>query len=296
MPALSGGWGHGEWGAEFWGAGGSDLALLTARAVRENVVRLSFNHAPVFTGVLDPQDAANPERYSVTVVDGIGLDGEAVRPVSPVLVEQAAVPGAAGAVLDLWVDRAFSHWPCRYRVSCTNLVASGGGLLEPGSSLIFDAVQRGMPPRLADQAAATRDIANPQVRSALFDPLPTAAEAGDLILGTFPVDGLGDYATDEGLVSYRKRVIRRLVTRRGAFPHLPNYGVGIPQAAKQLARPGSRESLAAEAEAQIRQEPETVEVRVAVVADGATTRFVVRARTTFGDANLSVPVPFSTGT
>lgn len=287
MCALAVGWGGGPWGSAPWGSGAApDLDMVSAEAVKENVVRVGFNIPPLFTQLLDPADASNPARFAVTAVGGVGIDGEAVRDVTVVAVELA---GGEGTLLDLWVDRAFSHWPCVYEITATGLVSSLGSGLG-ASSRQFDAVQRGMPPRLVEQASASKDFANPQVRSALFDPLPNAADATSLLLGTYQVDGSGDYANDVGLTSYKKRVIRRLCTKKGKFLWLPNYGVSLPSSAGKLARSATREALATDAEDQIKQEPETVEVKVTTSVDAnGICRFVVKARTTLGPANLTVP-------
>lgn len=287
------GWGSEHWGGDPWGSGAglaSQLQLVLALAVRENVVRLTFDQGVLFTGVFDPGDAAAMARYSLVTVDGTGIDGEPVRPVFPIVAELVA--GSGQRVIDLSVDRPFSHWPCRYRVSVNGILSLTGALLVAGSSLIFDGVHHALPALQPDLVIAARDIANPQTRSALFDPLPITDSP--LALGAFPTDATGDYAFDEGAVSYKKRVIRRLITRRGRFAHLPNYGVGILASVKQLARQGVREALAAEAESQIRQEPETIGVKVTIKVESGIAFYQVRAKCKFGDVDTTVPVPFAT--
>jgi hypothetical protein len=116
-----------------------------------------------------------------------------------------------------------------------------------------------------------------------------------LLLGTFPIDASGDYGLDRGLRSYKKRILRRLTSKQGAFAHLAasQYGVGVPGYAKMLGRAGLREQIASEAEAQIRLEPETAQVAVLVEQDAAhpeVTIFRVRARMITGqDATMAVP-------
>jgi hypothetical protein len=108
------------------------------------------------------------------------------------------------------------------------------------------------------------------------------------------VGGDGDLGNDEGLESYRKRVIRRCMTRKGAFSHLPQYGIGVPAQVKKLAQPGVREALAAEAELQIGQEPETQQVSCSFERDATLAGLwwlIIRARTKAGAAG-SVKVPY----
>jgi hypothetical protein len=291
------GWGAGSgaipttgWGGTGWGGGGagSQLELNDAFVIAENVVRLQFNQAVRFTKLLDYTDASNRKRYSLVAVDGSkGNDDLPARRVNPSEAEQA---GGGGTLIDLTTDRFFSPFPAQYQVSVNGLVSSSGNILSATfTSRVFFAVQRGIKPPSADNAVPRRDFANPQTLQALIG-LPSLDPA---LLGSFTVDGTGDYAADQGSVSYKKRLFRRLTTRKGAFAHLPTYGVGLPDDVKKLGRAGFVQALASDCEAQIRQEPETLDVGVLVVQ--ATTPGLwflrVRARTNTGDdQNLDVPI------
>jgi hypothetical protein len=161
--------------------------------------------------------------------------------------------------------------------------------LAPGSSALFYGVQAGPRTQLQDQILAGRDIANPQTLAALRG-LPNGGQLPSSVLGTYQPDGTGDYANDAGLTGYVKRVTRRLMTRKGAFAHLPKYGVGLPDDVKRLQRPGFREAVAADAEDQIMQEPETLSVSVRVTQVGSKTLFQVRAQTKLGPSSFDVAV------
>lgn len=289
-------WGAEEWGVTPWGGAPAfevELRLVAAESIRENVVRLTFNQAVYFSRWGDPDDGAEIDLYQV-IADptAIGVDGEPSRPVFPVLVEQ--VVGAGGEQLDLTLDRAMSPWGARYTVVVAELVSAGGLGLEAGySSAVVDGQQLGRPQPLADLAVGNRDFANPQSLSALLDPLPVTTDVG--ILGTFPTDETGDYAVDEGLTSYRKRVYRRLTTRKGAFKHLPEYGSIAVASLKHLAQAGVVATLAADAEAQIRQEPETVDVSVRIVqVEAGLFRYRVRVQTSLTAHPFEMDAPVVT--
>lgn len=273
------GWGSGSWGFSPWGFGTGPLQLLRAFAVRENVVRLFFDQPVYFTQVLDPGDGSNPRSYSVVAVPGIAGDGDPTRTVNIIRAEIVKEAGAGGQQVDLVVDRAFSPFFCRYIVAVGDVRAGSGSLLDAAfTSYVFDGVQAGRLPMVPDQAIGMRDIANPQTLAALVG-LPDATAATPLMLGTFRVDATGDVANDSGIISWKKRVIRRLITRPGGFAHMPAYGAGIPQQVKTLGRPGSRQLLAFSAEQQIRQEPETVSATVRIVQTGGQFRYVIDALT-----------------
>jgi hypothetical protein len=291
------GWGSLPWGAGPWGAGGADdLELSAAEAIRENVFRLTFNVAPQFTKLLTPNDAANPKRFQVTALPlPLGADGMPARAVLPVLVERAKVPGSFGAVLDLTVDRPMSPWPARYIVAVNQLVSVEGALLLPGAtSKTVVAVYRALRPQNAATPSPSRDIANPQTYLAQLDPIP---QAGDpLALGVIPLDASGDYAFDEGVTQLKKRVIRRLLTTKGAFPAIPNYGIGIPSYGKKLGTAAIRQQLCEEAMTQLKLEPDVADVRVTAFSDPRTpsvTVFRIRIRVAGSQGNVTFDVPFA---
>lgn len=245
------GWGEAEWGGSSWGSGGEELRLLRAFPVRENVARLEFNVPVALTFLADPRDGSLPGRYAFVPVEGTsGRDGLPTRPVSPFEVARAAVPLSAGRFLDVTVDRPFSPYPARYLASVNRLFALDGLPLLPGStSAEMDGLARGPRVVLPERAIGRRDLAG------IVDDGAGPRQ---------PVDAAGDVGTDQGLASYRKRLLRRLQTRRGAFVGLPSYGVGTASQIKQLARPSVRARLCAEAEAQARREPETLDASATI--------------------------------
>jgi hypothetical protein len=98
------------------------------------------------------------------------------------------------------------------------------------------------------------DLANPQF---------VVDAAGNVVaLGTLQVDSTGDLALETGIPYLRKRIIRRLTTPTGAFLHMLNYGLAIPQ--KRNMRPSEMIRLKVLAEQQIRQEPDVVAAQVSL--------------------------------
>jgi hypothetical protein len=140
----------------------------------------------------------------------------------------------------------------------------------------------------------SRDFANPQtLRGSLASGVSTPDAP---LLGTFRVDAQGDYAFDEGTEGLRKRILRRLVTMRGGFAHLPNYGVGVPALGKRLAVAATLASVAADAEAQILSEPDVAEASVRPFVDPqapSIVRLQIRVRTKEGKPS-AFDVPFVT--
>lgn len=260
------------------------ISLVTSLAIRENVVRLTFDTAVYYTNVLDPSDASNPARYTITgKSDTVGSDGLPPRGVFAALAEHPSP-----TVIDVWTDRRLSPYPSRYTITLNGIVADG--TLDPLNVYTseFYGLRAGKPKPTPDLAISNADIANPQTLSGALDPLSLPT---DSVLGTLPVDDTGDLAKDEGLQSFKKRVLRRLTTRKGRFRHLPQYGTLAVESVKQLARPGLQASIAADAEEQIRQEPETVAVNVRIHMQGSVAYYRIRVRCSFGQTvDMLIPI------
>lgn len=127
-------WGSGVWGGSSFGGGPlSTIAVESVLAVRENVMRVTFNVPVYYSSILDPPDAARPEKYAVTAVPGtFGLDGTPARPVMVAHVDLIGddgeiVTGGSGRVLDLVLDRPMTPHPALYDVSMTDVFAADLG-------------------------------------------------------------------------------------------------------------------------------------------------------------------------
>lgn len=263
------GFGDIEWGDGAWGAGAPALQLLRADPIRDNVVRLTFNVPPLFTELLGPHDASSRKRFSIT-----GLSSDA-RDVTPVLVERAS---GGGRTLDITVDRPFSGVPALYQVVAEDLVSAidESPLDTSATTAEFLGLKRFVAPPRRDAAVPSRDIANQ------FDSFQST-EPG---LAVIPVDDTGDYATDEGVISLKKRLHRRLVSKKGRFAHLPDYGLGVPDLLKTLNRQRVRAQLKADSESQFTQEPE-VESALVTITTNPDTPSIMRMKIEIGAPRLS---------
>ena len=293
MTAPTTGWGASRWGGDPWG--GSPLGgflFQGAVAIAENVVRCYFSEQPYFSALLDPLDASLLTHYAVEAdASTKGIDDTPARPVAVLYAEV----GADTNSIDLVLDRPLTAGPSSYSVTVAGLAdaATLTVMPAPQSSGFVGLYRRIVPPQL-DSPVPSRDIANPQTPASLTGTSPLSPAA--IAYGTYVVDDSGDYAFDEGLVAYKKRVLRRGMTRKNGFAHLPGYGVGIPQHGKKLASASLRAQLAADWEAQIKQEPETAAVSVTTATDPKVPGlcwFIVSAKTKSG-GSTKFRAPFST--
>lgn len=264
-------------------------------AVRENVLRVRFNTPIYFSQLLDAKDGSIPAKYVVTTISSTGLDGQPVHPCTPVRAAVAADVLPVGSAVDLTLDRPMSPFPCRYAVAISNVWTADKSTPIDGdlsTASTFAVFKRVVVPTLDAPLASTGgDIANPQTQSdAAAVKVPLAK------LGSFAVDETGDYASDSGLVSFKIRIYRRIVTAPGGFAHLgASYGAGIATFGKQLATPHRRAQIQQLIEQQVSQEPETLAAKCTIVAGQKPGLWIVQVlvQTRSGKAaEVRVPVRF----
>jgi hypothetical protein len=258
------GYGAGGFGAGLYGAGSpAPLVLIDAFATSENVVQLQFNFPVYLSTLRDAPDASDPSHFTFTAVPStVGYDGSPARPVAPATIaytDPAPTGFLLGQCLDVTLDRAMTPYPAQYMVGVTGLLSSDqiSPLTVPSMAMFYGLYRQLVQPSLTTTVPA-RDFANPQSAiGATSMPNPSIAS-----LGVFGAGEDGDYAIESGDVSYKKRVYRRMSTRKGGFIFLPpDYGVGLPYQIKQLGTPVRRQTIAADIELQVAQEPETLQVK-----------------------------------
>jgi len=266
-----GAWGFGPWGAGPWGGGGAgDILPINIEAHRENVFRVEFSVPVYFSGILDFEDASHTSKWRITPVAGtVGLDGSPARPLLVTTVqlatEQDGVPiGDVGRFVDVHTDRPMTSFPALYIVEHREIFAKDKASSSSTGAESLAVYRQIVPPSLNMQTPS-RDIANAQTYAAAQASLPDPTNP--IVLGTIQVDDTGDYAFDEGFVNLQKRVLRRVMTVKNGFAHLPGYGVGLLTYGKKLATPSVIATIGAEIETQVGQEPDVAAVKVRTVTD-----------------------------
>jgi hypothetical protein len=247
MPIIrSGGLGFEALGDPF-GAGGP-LHVVRALAVEGQTVRVVFDEEPLHVGGAAQNDALNPGNYTVEILTGEGQDPVVVG------VKPAMVTGPVYGVL-MGDERAFDIQTDRqlvtglvYEVTAANIKSK----LGMGLGFPYSATFPGVVP-VKSTLRPTRQLENMDL-------------ANTPVLGAFTVDDSGDVAPHGGSEGLRKRVVRRLVTPKGAFAFLPTYGVGL-----RLKNPASSRELVqfqADVVQQLSEEPEVATVNVKLSHNG----------------------------
>lgn len=232
-------WGVGEWGVSPWGGSASGFDLVAAWATSALTVRVRFSRRVATGSTIDGEPAGvwRPETYSLAV-----SSTSLVTPAEP-------VPSVMGAALvlptevDLRLDRPLGPTSVLYLLTVNPDVVRS----EAGARLaIHTSVFAGVTTRDTSPVAARTD-ADPQLVDIGYSFTPGANPVG-LLIGQD-----GDLALAESADTIRKRVVRRLVTVKGGFAWLRDYGLAPKTSG--LARRSALYDLRLDAQAQLEQEP-----------------------------------------
>lgn len=275
-------------------------SLVSAIAVSENVLQLTFSQPVYFSGLLDIPDASSRKRYTLTPQPGsYGMDGTLAKPLGVASVQQVQTPNTyLGQVLNLTTDRPMTPNPAQYTVQCNGLFGLDRvtPLNPSGSSLPFTSTFKLLQPPQIETIAPRGDVANPQTLEGITAGLTPNPQ--QISLGSFVVNA-GDYATETGLVAYKARLYRRMITAVDGFLHLAgkNYGAGLLQYGKKLGSSSIRAQLLAAIEQQAGLEPETAAVAAKSTPNNQNPGemfIVLMAKTKFGQSlKLVAPVNVS---
>jgi hypothetical protein len=200
----------------------------------------------------------------------------------------------ADGVVDLVLDRPMTPFPAAYTLTVQDVFSADLLSAIPPTEQQFPAVFQRITPPSVDVATPSRDVGNAQTAEGLSQSMPDPSNPANL--GAFRVDDSGDYSGEEGIAALKNRIYRRLATRKSAFAHLPEYGVGVKDYGKKLGTQLAISSLVADAEVQISREPEVAFVRVRPILDSlpqGLLRLRIAVRTKSGKA-AAFDAPFVT--
>lgn len=251
------GYGISEYGTGPWGIsyayeppdGGGRVYALGDRVIR---VRLSFEPLAKNSTVIG--DALNPKTWQVV---GVSVP----RVLTPLSV--AKQDSRTFDILTLqMLDPALRTMGLATTTLKTNTGASVTALSWEfaGSQLVSNVTNQS---KTTAAGLALRDIANP--------PTPNSP-----VGGTLEITSSGDYKSVTGEALVKKLIIRRLISKRGDFFHLPNYGAGLR--IKDVVPTTNLRKLATEIESQIKLEPEVEAVQVGLSYTAASSALVVQLK------------------
>lgn len=227
----------GGYGAEAFGdpmGGGGGLHVDRALAVGGQVVRVVLNKAPKTKSSLAINDGLNSSNYGLTIATGTGTTPLSVGVLQVVQFPAFGLLTAGEVGVDVQVDRPLVVGLSYLVTVSTGLVASDGDSMGSPYGATF-----------VGAARPTFTRRNNRSKNEIID-----WDSGD---NGLTVSG-GDIGTVTGLPSTKLRCMRRTLTAKNSFAHLPGYGIGFaPKTPLSTARTGA---LKADLAQQLRQEPD----------------------------------------
>jgi hypothetical protein len=237
----------GGFGGEAFGdpmGGGGGLHLVRAIAVAGQVVRAVFNKAPRTKSSAANNDGLNGANYDVAITTGTGTKPLCVATAAVIQFPAFGLLNAGEVGIDVQTDRPLVVG-LSYSLTVTPRLVAGDG-----DSIGF--------PYSQPFVGATRPTRNRQTRAkqGIID-----FASGD--------NGLtatnGDIDNVTGIPSTKMRCLRRTLTAKNAFAHLPGYGsVFQPKAPMVTNRIGA---LQADLRQQLKQEPDVQDAAIQVTVD-----------------------------
>ena len=232
-------WGGTDYGSSAWGGGaGADASAITISALQllsEKSVKVTLSAAPLAASAAGVGDALNPLTWSVTRDDGTIYTVTSVTKLSATVFRLRTI--------ESWIGQATV-----YTVATVGLKTTSGDVVTDDSATVF--------------GTSTSDRLDPALASGGISDLANPATPFNPVGGTMTIDSTGDYASVSGSELVRKLILRRLSVNRGAFFHLPDYGLGL-----KVKEPLPSSDLVAtktEVERQILREPEVVRATASV--------------------------------
>ena len=255
----------------------SSFRVVLVTPLNSNTLRAFLSLEPRHQSVLSIDDALNRRNWTVAVAAGVGEVPE-LETVENAIPQPTAIPGLASAwSVDLRLDR-------RVILGTTYRVTASTALVSTfGDPMAASPLNRGDGPGIA------------LVRPRRPPRTSRTTDGLDFFYDTFAaawrLDPRRDVDVHGGDDARRKRIIRRLISGRGRFKHLPTYGLGLQ--AKGPLNTSALAELRAEATRQILEEGDiaAVDVDVVRILNGIIVK--VRARPISGrgvELTFEVPV------
>ena len=262
------------YGKQAYGGIVADLSLVRAKPASTNVLRVTLTKEPQRQGAQYVGDVLNPRTWQITRDDtGVGFTVLSVSLFDDPLV------------WDIRILEAFASANIQHTVSAPSLLDNEGSPIDAPRSATFNGITASAKSSDNRQAAsrryAIRDFNNPQPATSI------GSEGGVYVIAN------GDYQLHEGTDFVRKQIFRRLMTSKGGFTFLPNFGVGLR--VKEPVPAGDLITLQKEITDQVKLEPEVEAVRVVVTQakNQLTVQVLARLKSTGQQISVPVEVPFS---
>lgn len=258
------GFGTSKYGLSPYGGISATISVSLAYAISTHRVRVAMTAPPQHGDQFGDGDATNPRTWAIS------NEADQFTVVLASMHDDVSV--------DLTILEPLGDDQSTHTVVANGLVSADGlAATSPLSATFLGVVQTVDPIDAANLDFRDRDLANP----------PFQLNRGLGYAGTLQIGADGDFVTESGRALTRKLVLRRMNTPRGAFRHLPNYGVA--DLVKEPVLSGGDLSVRLrDYEQQARAEPDVTAARASGSLDRSGVLIVVLAISTTAGANINV--------
>lgn len=253
----------GAYGYSTWGGLSVTTGLSSVLPIGPRVLQVDLDSPPLAASAFGASDALNPDVWSLVRQDtSESYIIASVTRVTPTRFRLQLIAALGGPTVT-------------HRLGAYTLRSPVGVLATAPRYLDF-------------QGPAFAPFAPPEQLNRPID----IASAG--VGAAFRIGPTGDYVQHSGAELVRKLIIRRIVTVRGSFRHLPNYGFGIQP--KGFINDTILFQLRSEIERVVLKEPEVVSARVKLTRSAqGVLHIYVTAQTRLQDLPIQIVLPFNPG-
>lgn len=264
---MSFGYGINNYGTGAYGDGAySTLAPYgSAFASGDRVVRVTFTVEPLHFLTTGTGDVLNPRTWTLT------------EPSTGKIYTVMAVKEVSKLIYEILTLEPFPNHFSTLTLSTATLLTADR-VPYPTLSFSFDGVF--LNANVSDESKTVargyypKDIANTQV-PLQADPT-IGVQYGEMVGGTLTVTSAGDYESMSGEALVKKLILRRLVSKKGEFFHLPNYGIGLRE--KEPLPVVDLRALAVSIEQQVALEPEVAAVKANLAYSANASALVIQLK------------------
>lgn len=251
------------------------ITVLEAWAISTHGVRVGLSSEPQHVDTYADGDALNPTSWQVVNAD----TGHALTVVAAQMFDATQVDLTT---LDALGDHLETH-----TVTAVGLISADGFVVTTPISADFLGVVQTVDPIEAARSEDFRD------RDLAAQPFQATRSTGAGSALSIAADG--DFETESGLSLTRKLILRRLSTRRGAFRHLPEFGIEGFTEKEPIVSSADLSTRLREIEDQALQEPDVQDARAGGTLDRSGVAFIQLAAQCSGGTTVTMRMGSITG-
>lgn len=244
------------------------FTITAASSVQNSIINVVFSEAVLALSELGPTDSLNPSLW--TLVDDLGASIQIADIQSNAPGGEGALVGTTQGAQAISITTVGPLSSARtYTLTANAAIQNAPKTLSLSGQLIWTF------PGLYAPTALT--IEKSQIGVDLLY---------DIVKADIAADASGDWASQSGPDQVKKKILRRLTTRKGGFYHAPNFGIDLP--VKKILTRSRILRAQKDIRREIVKEPGIVNAQATITIDSSGNAFVTVKARTIGDTIVTV--------